>query len=372
MQAGRGGVFETLIKGPNMRELIDRKFLTDYRIFAPKSDINLKSVNVTPSGDFNRIKLAEAAHESHIVGDVVVQYQRFALGERGVTFATDVETANNLAWNFKLNGIPAAALSAKSTDDERAGALRAFKRGEILQLVNVDLFGEGFDLPSIRVVSFARPTASYGLYAQQFGRVLRPMPGKTVGKIIDHVGNVMRHQLPDRPIDWNLNTGRAPMEDLTGPPLRTCEECLQLWEGYRRECPFCGFTPEISERSGPEQVEGDLFELDAETLAAMRNEVARIDAPVSEAIAPLKYAGARSEAIGGLANGHRKRQEVQRYLRESMAIWGGHAKATGLTNSERHIKFYREFGVDVLSAQALGKPAAEDLKARVENSLNQF
>ena len=36
-------------------------------------------------------------------------------------------------------------------------------------LVNVDLFGEGFDLPAIEIVIMARPTASFILYTQQFG-----------------------------------------------------------------------------------------------------------------------------------------------------------------------------------------------------------
>jgi superfamily II DNA or RNA helicase len=37
------------------------------------------------------------------------------------------------------------------------------------------LFGEGFDLPAIEVVSFARPTESFALFSQQFGRALRLM-----------------------------------------------------------------------------------------------------------------------------------------------------------------------------------------------------
>ena len=64
-------------------------------------------------------------------------------------------------------------------------------------MVNVDLFGEGFDLPAIGSVSFARPTQSFPLYAQQFGRSLRVLEGKDRAIVIDHVGNVIRHGLPD-------------------------------------------------------------------------------------------------------------------------------------------------------------------------------
>jgi len=372
LQEGRGGVFQTLIQGPSPRWLINKGYLADYRIFAPLSNINLGGVNVTQSGDFNRVKLAQAAKESQIVGDVTEQYRRLAPGEMGVTFVTDVKTAENLAGHFRLCGVPAVALSAESKDDERVEALKAFKSGEIKQLVNVDLFGEGFDLPAIQVVSFARPTASYGLYCQQFGRVLRRDNRKTHGKIIDHVGNVVRHGLPDKPREWSLEGGRAPSEDMAAPPLRTCETCLKLWEGYSRACPFCGHTPEIQGRSLPEQVEGDLFELDPEVLAQMRGEASKIDAPESEIIAPLQYAGAPVEAVRGLAANHRKRQQAQRELRDTMALWGGYAKRAGLSESARLIRFFREFGVDVLSAQALGKPAAEDLRVRVELSIGGF
>ena len=49
-----------------------------------------------------------------------------------------------------------------------------------------------------------RPTQSYGLFVQQFGRVLRTADDKTHGTVIDHVGNVVRHGLPDAPRQWSL------------------------------------------------------------------------------------------------------------------------------------------------------------------------
>lgn len=374
LKQGQGGVFQELIQGVGQRWLINNDFLADYRIFAPTSDISLENVPVTGSGDYNKIKLAKAAHESHIVGDIVEQYLRLAPGELGVTFVTDVETANNVADQFRLKGVPSVALSAKSKDMEREEAIRNFRCGKIKQLVNVDLFGEGFDLPAIQVVSFGRPTVSYGLYVQQFARSLRKMKGKTHGKIIDHVGNVVRHGLPDQIRDWSLGIGSSPKEDLKSPPLRTCgnEKCFKLWEGYARVCPHCGFIPKITGRSFPEQVEGDLFEIDPLVLASMRANVNKISAPISEIIAPLKYAGAPPSAIAGLAAKHRKRQAAQQELRSTMALWGGYAKAIGLKDSSRQIKFFKEFGIDVLSAQGLGKPSAEELTDRVKLSLEQF
>jgi superfamily II DNA or RNA helicase len=162
------GVFDALLEGPSMRDIINAGYLTDYRIFAPSTaDLDLSDVPVTSSGDYSKPKLTVAVRRSRIVGDVVQHYQRIAPGKLGLTFVTDVETATEVAAAYETAGVPAAAAT-----------LRQFRRREILQLVNVDLFGEGFDLPAVEVVSFARPTQSYGLYVQQFGRGLRILEGK--------------------------------------------------------------------------------------------------------------------------------------------------------------------------------------------------
>lgn len=366
----RGGVFDILIIGAYQRELINAGYLSDYRIFAPQSDIDISRVKITSGGEFNQKQLTEAVHQSQIVGDVIGCYRKFAAGEKGITFVTDVKTASEMAEAFRSAGIPAASLSAKSKQTERFEAMRAFKNGELLQLVNVDLFGEGFDLPELAVVSMARHTASYGLYCQQFGRVLRKADGKSHGKIIDHVGNVMRHGLPDRLVTWTLETGVKPSENRQGPPLRVCVECLRVWESYSRRCPHCDFLPEIAERSTPEQVEGDLTEIDSETLMAMRGEVERVDGGVDTA--SMEYAGAPLIAINSLKSNHRKRQEAQGILRDRLALWGGGALSAGLSESARYRKFYREFDIDVMSAQALGKPDAEELTGKIEESLKQF
>ncbi len=374
LHTSKGGVFQTLVQGPSPRDLIARGYLSDYRIFSPMSDIDISKVPMTPSGDFSGPKLAIAAKNSHIVGDVVDQYLKLTPGLVGATFAVNVDSAEGIANHFRAKGVPAVSLNAKSLDSERFDAVRAAKNGELKQLVNVDLFGEGFDLPQLGVVSFARHTASYGLYVQQFGRVWRAFPGKTHGVIIDHVGNVLRHGLPDRLIDWSLELGGPPREILTGPPLRSCSHplCLKVWESYSRTCPHCGFTPEIAERSTPEQVEGDLFELDAATLAIMRGGILKANATVSETTSSLEYGGAPAAAVAGLAATHRKKQVAQRELRDTMALWGGYARGIGLNDSERQIKFYREFGVDVLSAQALSATPAIQLQELISISLNQF
>lgn len=354
------GLMDQMVLAPSMREIINMGYLTDYRIYAPKSDIDLSGVGISAGGDFSPDPLRKAVHKSHIVGDVVEHYLRIAPGKLGVTFAVDVAGASEIASAFRAAGVPAEVVSAKTPDAVRYQIQRRFANGEVKQLVNVDLFGEGYDLPAIECVSMARPTQSYGLFVQQFGRALRLKDGKTHAIILDHVGNVMRHGLPDAPRTWSLDRRerRTKSQPTDIIPIRTCPKCTGVYEIAEngRKCPYCGEVSEPVGRGSPELVDGDLFELDPDTLARLRGEVD----------AGPKYHPDR--LIQATLNKHaREKAEAQVMLRDAMAYWAGQ-RYTGTdeaTVRKLQREFYLAHGVDVLSAQALGKSEAWDLMMKV-------
>ena len=367
------GLMDVLVEGPGMRDLINMGFLTDYRIFAPPSDLNLDGLKITSTGDFSKPQVKKRAEKSHIVGDVVEHYLKLAPGKLGITFAIDVEAATEIAAKFNAAGVPAEVVSAKTPDKIRAEILRRFRRREILQLVNVDLFGEGFDLPAIEVVSMARPTASFNLYCQQFGRALRILDGKLIALIIDHVGNVVRHGLPDAPQVWSLDRRSAKAKSDAGTiPMKVCHECTSPYEGFHKACPFCGYIAEPASRGKPEHVDGDLTELCAATLKTMRGEVARIDAPAGDIHTKLSHAGASDMAIAGATKNHRARQQAQGELREAISWWAGYQRSMGREDSESYRRFYFTFGVDVMTAQTLGRPEASALTENINKKLGEM
>lgn len=394
------GIMDVMVEGPEMREQINAGFLTDYRIFAPPSDVDYSEVTVTAAGDLSPAKLRAAVHASDkIVGDVVKHYLRIAKGKLGVTFAVDVESAQEIAQAFRDAGVPAEVVSAKTPDLLRAQILRRFERREVMQLVNVDLFGEGFDLPAIEVVSMVRKTESWPLFVQQFGRALRLLitdavalsrwndmsdeerrahiaaSPKPVALIIDHVGNVIRHGLPDAPrVDTLNRRERRSSGPSDAIPLRACANenadglgtpCASVYERYHKVCPFCGFYPEPPARTAPEFVDGDLYELDAATLAAMRGEKERIDG------APLIPRHLDGLAAAGLQKQHHLRQTAQFYLREQIALWAGWQNSQGFDDSQGYRRFFHAFGVDVLSAQALNRADAEALTLKIKSVLDK-
>lgn len=372
------GVADALVEGPPMRWLIEQGYLCDYDIVCPTSDLDILS-EVSASGDWSPKQLKDAARRSHIVGDVVDVYKRFAMGKLTATFATDIDTACEISALFNANGVPAAVLSGKTEDGLRRQILRDLKKRKLLQIVTVDIISEGFDLPALEVVQMARPTASYGLYAQQFGRALRTMAGKDKALIIDQVGNTIRHQgTPDKPRIWTLDRrdkkSKSPADviplriciDVMGPPYQ--EGCLMPYERFHTACPHCGLEPPPpAARAKPDQVEGDLGLLDAEALAVLRGLVIDLDkAPEAEGAAAL----ARGMPEIGIKQ-HQRRfaetQDAQGFLRATMGYWGGLRRAEGLDDRQIQKRFFLAFGIDVLTAQTLKSKDALALNERITN-----
>lgn len=346
------GVFNVMCLGLEMRGLIEINALADYEIVCPASDIEVDPAEIGTTGDWSSQKLKKAAKKSHIVGDVVEAYCRYATGKQAICFATDVETAGDIATNFNSVGIRAASLSAKTNFTVREKYISEFREGKLAILVNVDLFDEGFDVPACEVVIMARPTASLGKYRQMVGRALRVSPGKAYGLIIDHVSNVIRHGLPDKYIAWTLSRRDKRGKQERDPdeiPLRVCVACAKPYERFLLKCPYCGAMPPLPaprDRS-IDVVDGDLILLDKATLDKMRRE-----AVLEE---PQSVAERVHKAAGGVAALYHKNKQIakiqkQNELKHVIAQWAAIERAKGLSDREIDKKFYLITGIDVLTA----------------------
>lgn len=371
---GGNGVFDTLIEGPGMAELTDAGYLAPYRIIAPPNDLDESALKRGATGDFTLPSMVKAAEKSHIVGDIVTHYRRYADGKRAIVFAINVEAAHAIAVEFKTAGIRAEAITGKTPDAVRAEFIRRFRANEISVLVNVDLFGEGFDVPGVEVVIMARPTHSFPLFAQQFGRPGRPFAGKTHGIIIDHVGNIAvpgglgRHPLPDAPRVLSLanRERRAKNDDVKPVPVTACPQCFETYFASKRICPYCGHQAEPVMRSNPEFVDGDLMELDAATLAKMRGEANATVRPSASIESMMLEAGHSQIIARAAANRHAEKRDAQAALRDTMQHWAGLQDGD---TSEKYRIFWYKFGMDVLSAQALKRVDAQALDVKIRKDM---
>lgn len=239
---GKGGVFDTLIQAKELQQdsvktLISRGFLCDFKAYSVPERLDVGKLKLG-SVDYTHKSLnAETQRICYeMAGDAVKHYKRLASGKQALAFCVSIDIAHKTAQLFKNNGIAAAAIHSKMSSTDIARVFDFFERRLIQVLFNVDMIGEGVDVPEIEALIMLRKTASFGLYRQWCGRSLRPERGKKHAILIDHVGNIRTHGLPDLHIDWDLNN---PLQAIKSN-LMPCPKCLFLVKAWIDVCPECG------------------------------------------------------------------------------------------------------------------------------------
>jgi superfamily II DNA or RNA helicase len=262
---GLGGIFDALVEGPQVAQLINDKYLVGTKVYAP-SIPDLKGVR-TRLGDYVEADLAEAVDKPKLVGDIVSHWHRLAEGRKTVVFATSVSHSIHLCEEFCKSGVKAAHIDGSTPKDERDEILARLSRGEIEVVCNCMVLTEGWDQPDVSCCILARPTKSMGLYRQMAGRVIRPAPGKDHALILDHAGAVFQHGFIEDPMIWTLDKdtkAKAPAQEAgqlkPSNHLLECSQCRAI-RTAGEPCPHCGFMPK---RPGEyfSVIEGDLAHLE--------------------------------------------------------------------------------------------------------------
>lgn len=153
-------------------------------------------------GDFSLKEMSEKLDVQPSIERLCDTILRYASNKKGIVYAIDIKHAEHIAEQYRVHGIHAVAISSKTPNDERRLTIDKFKAGLIQVLVNVDLFGEGFDFPDVEFIQLARPTLSLAKYLQQVGRGMRVFEGKKFCLILDNVGLYRLFGLPSDERDW--------------------------------------------------------------------------------------------------------------------------------------------------------------------------
>ena len=391
------GIVNKLIVGPGLGQAMADGYLVEYDIKAPTaSDLNMSDVHVGANGEFNQSEVAKAVHASNkIIGDAVDCYRQFAWGKLCIVFAVDISHARKLLDSYVAAGIPTELVTGDDLDDVRLHAMKRFKARETWVLINVDLFGEGTDVPGVEVVQMCRPTASFSLFAQQIGRMLRldidrllmqmwdtftpalrrqyiAASRKPRALLIDHVGNIYREFKigdivykgpPEGFSAWSLERRgkRASSGGGGAIPQRICTGCYQSYERIYDACPFCGIDAPPPESSDIKHTDGNLYDFDPAYLAQLRAEIARIDEPPPSSLAML------GDNAGHARHAWIARQNAQHQLRQVIATWAG--LWASRSDSENYRRFYHTFGIDVAQAQTLGAGDAAKLNVKIDAAI---
>jgi superfamily II DNA or RNA helicase len=237
---GLAGVADVLLEGPSVKWLIEQGNLSPYRYYAPTLADFSKIHSV--AGEFNIREVDELLNKNNIYGDVIKYYRQLADGKQGICYCVNVDHSKEMAKIFRSHGIPARHIDGDTDAEIRADIIRQFRNGECKILCNVGLISEGFDVPNCDVVILLRPTKSLSLYIQQAMRCMRYKENK-MAIIIDHVGNYLRHGMPDDDREWQLTGKVKSKSEYTEEGkliVRTCKMCFSTYPNSMDKCPQCG------------------------------------------------------------------------------------------------------------------------------------
>lgn len=263
---GSGGldtVFDSMVEGVSTEWLIQNGYLSPYKYYSVKL-VNTDKLH-RRAGEYIASEVQALMDSRAIYGDVISNYRKLANGKKTIVYCASVKLSKDTARAFETHGIPSAHLDGETPKAEREKTIQDFRNGKITVLSNVDLFGEGFDVPDCECVILLRPTLSLTLHIQQSMRSMRFKEGKTA-IIIDHVGNVFRHGLPDDKREWRLSgRSKAKVVEKKAPSIRQCGNCFACVPPSVQKCPYCGHDFKPTEREIQEK-QAELEEINRDKL----------------------------------------------------------------------------------------------------------
>lgn len=262
---GLGEIYEDLVLGPSIRELVDQGHLVPLRYFAP-TEPDLKALRLNKDGDYIENALAERMDKVNLIGDIVENWMRIARHRQTVVFCVNCAHSRHVRDAFLDAGIAAEHVDGETPTDERAQIFARVRSGATQVLTNVFVASYGLDIPRLDCAVLARPTKNIALYLQTIGRVMRPHDRKVDALVIDHSGAVKENGFADDFIPWSLD-GKEKVKDRKEklakekkePKEIECKVCKSVFKG-RRDCPNCG-AEMVAKNQGIPVHEADLQEL---------------------------------------------------------------------------------------------------------------
>lgn len=267
-----GGMFDEMIVGPSITELINGGFLVPPEVYAYPSGVDLSGVKKI-AGDYSLKEVSSRVDRPTITGCAIEHYAKLSPGDPAIAFCATLDHAQHVTNDFRRAGYNSEVIHGGLPEDQRQEMIDGLASGKIHVLTSKDLISEGTDIPIVSTAILLRPTESLSLYLQQVGRILRPAAGKKRGLVLDHVGNCLKHGLPDEDREWSLSGEKRKPGSGDGlfPFVRQCKSCFAVWERGIK-CPYCGNTNVKVESRQPKAREGELEKIDKEKIKRFKQE----------------------------------------------------------------------------------------------------
>jgi len=256
---GLGEMFDYMVQGPSVEELIAKGHLVRSRTFAGKSP-DTSNVRHT-GGEFNEQALAAVCDQKKLIGDIVDNWKLLSPGRKTVAFGVNKSHASNIAEQFRCAGVNFAYVDDKTSDDERKKIWDDLDYGQLLGIASIGVIGFGWDHPIVSTVIQGRPTESLSVDIQQIGRGSRPYKDKDFFLVLDHASNYTRHGFYEDPRTWSLEGEAVSAGDREASVRVTyCRQCFGTFRTGPTICPYCG-APIVAEERKVIVEEGQLEEV---------------------------------------------------------------------------------------------------------------
>lgn len=194
------GEYETAL---TLREAIDKKIVSNIRIFRLISNIDLSEVRYNGK-DYNYSDLEKTLiidSRNYLIVNTIKKY--FAPAEdfykQGIIFCVNKKHIKKMETLCQQRGISAKGVYGGNPKNDEYFDL--YKSKKLQFLISCQIISEGWDSPQTQVIVMARPTLSKVLYMQQLGRGLRNYPGKECLYVIDVVDSYSGKLIP-----WSVNS----------------------------------------------------------------------------------------------------------------------------------------------------------------------
>ena len=193
--------FKHIVFGPTVEALIKAKALASFKVIA--FDIfeqRRDRLVVGKKGDYTDASLSKLYDDFDYL-KVVDKFNLFLEGKKTIAYVPDIRAAVAFEEEFISHGLRARAIHSKMTAGKIAAAIKDFREDRVDILCNVDMVGEGFNVPNCEAVMLLRPTKSLSLHLQQSMRCMRKN-GNKIGIIFDLSRNISSICSPDTDVDW--------------------------------------------------------------------------------------------------------------------------------------------------------------------------
>lgn len=284
---GLGDVFDAMVLGPSMRELIEDGYLVPFKVFCPPRQFDAKKLKHR-GGDIDAKDQEKRVNTKKVTGSALQHYRELTDGLETIVFCCDVKHATDVAYEFRAADYRFQEVFGHTDEDLRGKYINGLADKSTQGIVSVDICGEGLDVPAASVGIMLRLTDSESLFLQQAGRVARPVyapghdlstregrlaaihaSGKHFGYIFDHVGNVgaqtaegfqAKHGFPHWDREWTLDGGSKRSRGESEPAVKDmqCPKCYCTHDPAPK-CPDCGHVY-VKRHAVVEVMHGELLE----------------------------------------------------------------------------------------------------------------